>query len=249
MTCTNFIPAQNDADIHVVRFRFLPALVFRGIHHSMWQILVDVWKWLSTHEWFAIWLEGIALVAIFVLDYRNSKHSHKETLAQLEIAKEQAEAAKLAAESIKNSERAWLSASLLWSESARILYTEDGTGKNQHTQAHFSFRLKNDGKTPAWVESVVSGMDIPGHETNEPSKLLTVYLEPLGAGAEQRVALTLMCSGKPKMLNSEMLRVRITVNYRDIFERKTMPLEFSINPLTYQIQRLEKIVIPNIAIP
>ena len=32
----------------------------------MWQILVDVWNWLSTHEWFAIWLEGVALVLIFI---------------------------------------------------------------------------------------------------------------------------------------------------------------------------------------
>jgi hypothetical protein len=203
---------------------------------------------LSANEWFAIWLEGIALVAIFVLDYRNSKHSHEETLAQIGIAREQAEAAKLTAESIKNSERAWLSASLLWSDSARILYSVDGTGKNQHTQALFNFRLKNDGKTPAWVESVVSSMDIPGHETNEKNNFLTVHLEPLGAGAEQKVAVTLICSGKPKMENSEMLRVRITVNYRDIFETKVMQLEFSINPLTYQIHRIEKVVIPNLAI-
>jgi hypothetical protein len=75
-----------------------------------------------------------------------------------------------------------------------------------------------------------------------------VHLEPLAAGAEQEVALTLTCSGKPKMINSEMLRVRITVNYRDIFETKVMPLEFYINPLTYQIQRLEKVVIPNISL-
>jgi hypothetical protein len=170
-------------------------------------------------------------------------------LAQIQIAKEQAEAAKITAESIKNSERAWLSASLLWGERARILFTEDGTGENQHTQAILRFKLKNDGRTPAWVESVVSRMDIPGGETSEVSDVFTIHLEPLGVGAEQEVTLTLTCSGKPKMANSEMLRVRITVNYRDIFETKVMPLEFSINPLTYQIQRLETVVIPNIAIP
>lgn len=216
----------------------------------MWQILVDVWKWLSANEWFAIWLEGIALVAIFVLDYRNSKHSHEETLAQIGVAKEQAEAAKLTAESIKNSERAWLSASLRWtSGQARILFSEDGSGGNKKTQAIFNFKLKNDGRTPAWVENVTSIMDIPGQEMTEVNAMAIIYFEPLGGGVEQELPLSLTCLGKPRMLNSEMLRVRITVNYRDIFERKTMPLEFSINPLTYQIQRLEQIVIPNIVIP
>jgi hypothetical protein len=216
----------------------------------MWHIVLIVWNWFSANEWLAIWLEGIALVALFILEYRDSRGTRAEMLEQLNIAKQQAEAAKLTAESIKNSERAWLSASLRWTSGhGRILFSEDGDGGNQKTQARFNFKLKNDGRTPAWVESVTSIMDIPGHETTEVNAMAMIYFEPLGAGAEQEVPLTLNCSGKPQTENGEMLRVRITVNHRDIFEKKTMPLEFLINPVTHTIQRFETIMIPNVTVP
>jgi hypothetical protein len=62
----------------------------------MWQILSDVWKWLSTHEWFAIWLEGIALVLIFVWDRLDSRKQHEETLAQMDIWRKQIHADRVA---------------------------------------------------------------------------------------------------------------------------------------------------------
>src|SRR5258708_30412328 len=40
---------------------------FRDIHRFMSQTIADVWNWFRTHEWLAIWLEGIALVALFGL--------------------------------------------------------------------------------------------------------------------------------------------------------------------------------------
>jgi hypothetical protein len=46
-----------------------------------------------TAEWLAIWLEGIALVLIFFWDRIDARSEHQETLAQIAIAKEQAEAA------------------------------------------------------------------------------------------------------------------------------------------------------------
>jgi hypothetical protein len=54
---------------------------------------------LKTYESVAIWLEGIALVAIFVLDWKQRKdqrkdreEQHKETLAQLDASQKQVEA-------------------------------------------------------------------------------------------------------------------------------------------------------------
>ena len=38
--------------------------------------------WFSTHEWVAIWLEGIALVAIFIWDRLDSRAQHEQMLAQ-----------------------------------------------------------------------------------------------------------------------------------------------------------------------
>ena len=48
--------------------------------------------WLRTYEFIAIWLEGIALVAIFVWDRLDSRKQHEETLAQLKVSQKQVEA-------------------------------------------------------------------------------------------------------------------------------------------------------------
>lgn len=57
--------------------------------------------WFSTHEWVAIWLEGIALVAIFIWDRFDSAGQHKQTLAQLKIAQDQVAEAIRAADAAK----------------------------------------------------------------------------------------------------------------------------------------------------
>jgi hypothetical protein len=49
-------------------------------------------NWLKTYEFIAIWLEGIALVAIFIWDRLDSRKQHEETLAQLQVSQEQLEA-------------------------------------------------------------------------------------------------------------------------------------------------------------
>lgn len=49
--------------------------------------------WLKAHEYLAIWLEGIALVLIFIWDRLDSRKHHKETLAQLAATEKQVEAA------------------------------------------------------------------------------------------------------------------------------------------------------------
>jgi hypothetical protein len=69
--------------------------------------------WLRKYESLAIWLEGIALVAIFVLDWKNRadqrkdrEEQHEETVAQLKVSQAQADA-------LINSERAWVMAELV----------------------------------------------------------------------------------------------------------------------------------------
>src|ERR1700731_3482932 len=64
-------------------------------------------SWLRTYESVAIWLEGIALVLIFVWDRLDSRQQHKETLAQLNASQAQADA-------LINSERAWLMVDVEW---------------------------------------------------------------------------------------------------------------------------------------
>jgi hypothetical protein len=63
-------------------------------------------SWLDSHQYLALWLEGIALLAIFIWDRSDASQQHKQTLAQMEIMRNQAEA-------IINSERAWVVAELI----------------------------------------------------------------------------------------------------------------------------------------
>jgi hypothetical protein len=64
-----------------------------------------VTDWLKAHEFLAIWLEGIALVLIFVWDRLDSRKQHKETLSQLEALQNNAAAAKATAEVLMESQR------------------------------------------------------------------------------------------------------------------------------------------------
>src|SRR5882672_9465460 len=64
-----------------------------------------LWPWLQASEPIAVWLEAIALIAIFFLDWKERKENrreqmrqHEETIAQLDIARSQAEATKKSAD-------------------------------------------------------------------------------------------------------------------------------------------------------
>jgi hypothetical protein len=56
------------------------------------QFLYGASEWFSRNEFIAIWLEGAALVAIFVWDRIDSHHQHKDTINQLKVLQEQVEA-------------------------------------------------------------------------------------------------------------------------------------------------------------
>jgi hypothetical protein len=82
----------------------------RTIREPMWD---TVTSWLNKYESIAIWLEGIALVFIFIWDRLDSRADHKRMINQLKIAQDQtraaqanAETAKLSVEMMINKERA-----------------------------------------------------------------------------------------------------------------------------------------------
>jgi hypothetical protein len=52
-------------------------------------------SWLSTHEYIAIWAEGVALVAIFIWDRLDSRAQHQQTMEQLEIGQGQIRVAQI----------------------------------------------------------------------------------------------------------------------------------------------------------
>ena len=51
-------------------------------------IILGRFDWFKRNEHVALWLEGIALILIFVWDRLDAQAEHKETLAQIEIAKQ-----------------------------------------------------------------------------------------------------------------------------------------------------------------
>jgi hypothetical protein len=79
--------------------------------------------WLTKYEALAVWLEGIALVAIFIWDRVDADRDHQETLEQLRIAQEQIRLS-------QNAERAWVLTELDWSEYERLKVVENTSGGN-----------------------------------------------------------------------------------------------------------------------
>jgi hypothetical protein len=78
--------------------------------------LSAIFCWLRTNEQsLAIWLEGLALVAIFGLELKEYKRQGREAIkrdeestAQMAIAKDTADATRINAEAMVSSERAWV---------------------------------------------------------------------------------------------------------------------------------------------
>jgi hypothetical protein len=117
------------------------------------ELVKEIGDWFRTHEYVAIWLEGIALVAIFWLDLtdrrerrREQEQQHKETLEQLRISQQQTDAATEAALAAKKS--ADISVALhrpLVGLSGVTLKTGRGT-----RNWDIAFGLKNYGTLPAF---------------------------------------------------------------------------------------------------
>jgi len=131
--------------------------------------------WFSNHEWLAIWLEGVALVAIFFLDWREYKRQgrerteqHEESAAQLAIMQSQADAArdnantaKEGAEAAKaNAEAARLNAEagkamvelLISKDRARIQIIAGNVPVVGDTEIGIRCYLNNVGPTMAFIE-------------------------------------------------------------------------------------------------
>jgi hypothetical protein len=76
----------------------------------MWRVLEFLSAWLRKYESVAIWLEGIALVAILLLDWRERidqrkerQEQHREAASQMDISRRQVDAATEAALASKKS--------------------------------------------------------------------------------------------------------------------------------------------------
>jgi len=111
--------------------------------------LKDLAAWLKTYESLAVWLEGIALVAILVLDWRERidqrkerQEQHSEMAAQMDISRRQVDAATKSADAATE-------AALMSKKSTEIL-----TALHRPFMGLFTVRL--DGGGPGFDEWIIT---------------------------------------------------------------------------------------------
>lgn len=167
--------------------------------------MISPQNFLQQYEYIAVWLEAIALIAIFIWD-------RVDAIRELEVA--------------RNSERAWLLTHLNWpdGEGGRVVL---GTNKERDSTKEtttFSVVLtcRNEGGTPAWIEKVhgyvelVEGKlkDLPspvGHSAQEfPS------FGPIAPGDKDWLGLMLTCDGH--LRHDQLASIFVLIEYRDVFK-------------------------------
>ena len=209
--------------------------------------------WLRTHEFIAIWLEGIALILIFVWHRLDSRKQHREMLAQLSISQKQVEAAqnnaaaaRASAASLVHTERAWVMAELDWSEKS-VLHVVQSASKSEpegtveRVTANVKLNCKNEGRSPGWIDNVYGHLEIlsAGSTLGSPNRSDGQNfgpVGPLGTGKERSRSLDLTCLGSAK--RGEYLSAYIVIEYHDVFgfKRETF-LGYKIDPASGGIYR------------
>ena len=106
-------------------------------------------NWFDSHQYVAIWLEGIALVAIFIWDRIDAFQQHKQTLEQMEIIRNQARATETAADAAIAAERAWVMVDVEKAPGAGFITEHTNPAGTYGTSAHIRCICSNQGKTPA----------------------------------------------------------------------------------------------------
>jgi len=175
--------------------------------------------WLTRYEAVAVWLEGIALILIFIWDRKDAKRSHQETVAQLKVAQDQIKIS-------QNAERAWILTVLGWPpyESLKVVL---GTSQFQDepqlktTEVILALSCKNEGRSPAWVDKIeghceiVQGKPRPEPPANPMQQFPAIG--PIAPGNSESRKLNLICSGHANATDS--ISIFVQVEYRDIFDQ------------------------------
>jgi hypothetical protein len=196
---------------------------------NMHPCLSTVLAWLQKNEWLALWVEGLALLAIFFWDRKDHKEDHKETIEQMKIMSRNAVAAETAANAAKRSaevaemalkvvERAdvMLDAVSLTMRTAQALHTNVPLSP----YSRVSMELRNFGRTRADNVRCNINLIIPGVEQSE-----RVPPDPfvIGPGASQTVMFRTFKESLTEKTYKDIesgaidLKFAGTVSYEDIF--------------------------------
>jgi hypothetical protein len=209
----------------------------------VWDALVSVAGWLKAHESLAIWLEGVALVAIFIWDRVDSHQAHRETLKQMNFMQRQAAATETAANAAKKSAEV-AEMALRLGERADVLLNavaltmdpevlSTNIAINPHCRVNMEF--KNFGRTRAQNVRCLIGLIIPGVPETVPPR------EPfiLGPGATQLLTFESFARTVTQKTYEDIahgvidLKFAGTVTYEDIFgESHTITCTGLLDPKT-----------------
>lgn len=201
----------------------------------MWETLST---WLRNYESVAIWLEGIALILIFVWDRIDSRQQHRETLAQLNVSQAQADA-------LINSERAWVMADVEWDSSKwadRKPHVLEGSGTGGDTTGiYVVLTCRNEGRSPAWIEEKRARFQIVDVLPDKPDLTSAEFIqagpEPIGIG--KALAHSWQATGTGHEALGKMMVVYGIVKYRDIFDKlRETTFGYRITP-SRELVRLE----------
>jgi hypothetical protein len=200
-------------------------------------------SWLQTYEYVAVWIEGIALVAIFIWDRVDSHSEHNETLQQIELTRRQAAATETAANAamksagvaemaLKLAERADV---LLNAASLTVDPTVVSTDGPINPYSRVSLELKNFGRTRAQNVMCRIGLVIPGVPESVPPRDPFI----LGPGGKQSVLFQTFKATLTKKTYEDIasgvidLKFAGTVSYEDIFgESHTTTYKGLLDPKT-----------------
>jgi len=185
----------------------------------MWNAFLD---WLTKYQAVAIWLEGIALVLIFGLDWWNGRKGHEETLEQLKVAQDQIKIS-------QNAERAWVMTELVWPEYEKLRVvtgtsSRPGEANEETTTVIVKLLCRNDGRSPAWVDKIQGYCEIVEGRLSDLSSPIGHKAEPfltigpISPGNHKVKILHLQAPGHIR--SNQLLSIFVLVEYRDIFEQK-----------------------------
>jgi hypothetical protein len=192
---------------------------------------IAVLDWLTKYEAVAIWLEGVALVLIFGLDWWNGRKGHEETVEQLRLSRLQTESLQSSVQSVINAERAWIMAELAWHthgvRPGPILGASQDPVKGTvlSTSVGLQLKCKNQGRTPGWIYETRGQMEIFSAETGltntePPENLVGIngFVGPIGSGGDREGYVEFSCLGHFK--RPEYLSLYVVIRYHDIFGKK-----------------------------
>ena len=184
---------------------------------------MDLFAWLTKYEAVAVWLEGIALVAIFIWDRIDAHRSHKETIKQIKLAQDQITVA-------QNAERAWVMTELDWPKSGhlKIVLTSSKHGhepQTEQTTVTVMLHCNNEGRSPAFVDKIRAYGEIVDsvHDLSSPvgdQAQEVVPFGPLAPGKSGVRSIQLTSAGHPR--DDQIFGIFVVVEYRDIFNHERL---------------------------